>query len=94
MALPGTAEHLHHGFPAFTVSGRIFATLPTPDRLRAMLDEYGIRTAAAAYPDTCSEFYWGRRLACVEIDLDRADSELVYDLLSDAWEHKKTRGRR
>lgn len=44
-------EQDHHGFPSFRVNGRIFATLPRPDRLRAMLDEPGIRTAAALLTD-------------------------------------------
>jgi hypothetical protein len=78
----------HHGFPSFRVAGRIFATLPTPDRLRVMLDEHGIRSAAANWPESCREFYWGKRIACLEIDLARADEELVGDLLAEAWRHK------
>jgi hypothetical protein len=89
LALPGAVERDHHGFPSFRVAGRIFATLPSPDRLRAMLDEHGIRSAAANRPDSCREFYWGKRLVCVEIDLGRADETLVRDLLADAWEHRR-----
>lgn len=44
LALPEAVEQDHHGFPSFRVAGRIFATLPSPDRLRAMLDEHGIRS--------------------------------------------------
>jgi hypothetical protein len=86
--LPGAIEQDHHGFPSFRVRGHIFATLPDPGRLRAMLDEPGIRTAAADHPDSCAEFYWGKRLTCVEIDLALADAGLVRALLTDAWEHK------
>lgn len=89
LALPGAFEHDHHGFPSFRVNGRIFATLPGQNRLRAMLDEGGIRSAAAAWPNACREFYWGSRLSCVEINLDDADEALVGDLLADAWEHKR-----
>lgn len=89
LALPDTVEQDHHGFPSFRVSGRIFATMPSPDRLRAMLDEHGIRAAAVNWPDSCREFYWGKRLACVEINLLIADETLVNDLLADAWEHKR-----
>ncbi|MDX2356616.1 MmcQ/YjbR family DNA-binding protein [Dietzia sp. PP-33] len=88
LELPGATEQDHHGFPSFRVRGRIFATLPATDRLRAMLDAPGIRTAAAEHPDVCAEFYWGKRLACVEIDLPRADTELIRELLADAWEHR------
>lgn len=90
-ALPDAVEHDHHGFPSFRVAGRIFATLPSPDRMRAMLDEHGSRSAAANWPDSCREFYWGKRLACVEIDLDHADETLVRDLLTQAWEHRQAR---
>jgi hypothetical protein len=91
LALPDAVELDHHGFPSFRVAGRIFATLPSPDRLRAMLDEHGIRSAAANWPDSCREFYWGKRLACVEIDLGRADETLVADLLSEAWQQRRAR---
>lgn len=87
LALPGAVEQDHHGFPSFRVGKRIFATLPKDDRLRAMLDEPGIRSAAANHPDCCRESYWGKRLACVEIDLTVADQALVADLLTDAWEY-------
>lgn len=89
LALPDAVEQDHHGFPSFRVARRIFATLPSPDRLRAMLDEHGIRSAAANWPDACREFYWGKRLACVEIDLRHADEKLVHDLLTEAWEHRR-----
>src|ERR1700712_149592 len=88
LALPDVVERDHHGFPSFRVGGRVFATLPTGDRLRAMLDEHGIRSAAANWPDSCREFFWGKRLACVEIDLANADEALVKDLLTEAWKHK------
>lgn len=93
LAFPEAVEQDHHGFPSFRVAGRIFATLPSPDRLRAMLDEHGIRSAAATWPDACHEFYWGKRLACVEIDLAQADETLVNDLLAEAWEHKRPQPR-
>lgn len=91
LALPEVTEQDHHGFPSFLVDGRIFATQPESGRLRAMLDEHGIRSAAANHSDSCREFYWGKRLACVEIDLAKADTTLVRTLLTDAWEHKAAR---
>jgi hypothetical protein len=93
LALPDCVEQDHHGFPSFRVAGRIFATLPQPDRLRAMLDEHGILSAAATWPNSCREVYWGKRLACIEIDLANADESLVRDLLAEAWEHKRPRSK-
>lgn len=93
LRLSEAVEQDHHGFPSFRVGGRIFATVPAPDRLRVVLDEPGIRTAVESNPDVCAAFYWGRRLACVEVDLARADTELVRDLLADAWEHQEGKRR-
>lgn len=76
---------------ASRVEGRTFATLPQSDLLRMMLDQPGIRAAAAEHPEVCTEFYWHKRLACVEIDLTHADAELIRDLLTDAWEHQAHR---
>ena len=91
LALPDVVERDHHGFPSFRVAARIFATMPKPDRLRVMLDEHAIRSAAANRPESCRESYWGKRLACVEIDLTIADETLVGELLAEAWEHKRGR---
>ena len=93
LALPEAVEQDHHGFPSFRIGGRIFATLPKPDLLRVMLDEHGIRSAAANHPESCSEFFWGKRLSAVEIDLSTCDAMLVRDLLQEAWEHKRGHSR-
>ena len=47
--LPDVVERDHHGFPSFRAGarGRIFATLPTAEVLRVMLDEESIREAVA-----------------------------------------------
>ena len=87
LALPEATEQDHHGRPSFRV-GRIFATLWSDRRLNVMLDHDGILTAAQSWPHACSEMYWGRRLAAVQVDLDAAEDALVAELLADAWEHK------
>lgn len=88
LALPEASEHDHHGRPSFRVAGRIFATLWDESHLNAMLDAPGILTAAQARPEACMEFRWGKRLAALSVDLDRADAELVTRLLAEAWENK------
>jgi hypothetical protein len=87
LALPEATEQDHHGRPSFRV-GKIFATLWTERRLNVMVDYDGILTAVSARPEACSELYWGKRLAAVQVDLDAADEALVGDLLADAWEHQ------
>ncbi|GAB22626.1 MAG TPA: hypothetical protein DIW80_14645 [Gordonia polyisoprenivorans] len=88
LALPDVVERDHHGFPSFRFGGRIIATLPTSNRLRVMLDEHGIRSEAVSHPDSCREFYWGKKLSALEVDLDAADDALVDDLLHQAWERR------
>ena len=91
LALPEATEQDHHGRPSFRVAGRIFATLWAADRCNVMLDEPGILTAVQARPDACSEFWWGKRLRAVQVDLGRADEALLGELLADAWEGKAPR---
>ncbi len=88
LALPESVEQDHHGRPSFRVRGRIFATLPRPDRINVMLDAPGILTAVQSHPAVCEEVWWGKRLAAVRVDLRRSDAELLADLLADAWERK------
>ncbi|MBV8954391.1 MAG: MmcQ/YjbR family DNA-binding protein [Solirubrobacterales bacterium] len=88
LALPEAVEQDHHGRPSFRVGGRIFATLWDSRHMNVMLDEPGIRTAAQAHPDACTEVWWGKRLAAVRVALARADEALLRELLEDAWERK------
>jgi hypothetical protein len=88
LALPETVQVDHHGRPSFRVNAKIFATLPDATRMNVMLDEPGIRTAVQAHPEACAERWWGKRLAAVQVDLERADAALLSELLTDAWEGK------
>ena len=91
LALPDAVERDHHGRPSFRVGGRIFATLWDPEHMNVMLDEPGILTAVQANPDTCEEVWWGKRLAAVRVELGAVHSELLAELLEDAWERKRAR---
>ncbi|HET8978106.1 MAG TPA: MmcQ/YjbR family DNA-binding protein [Solirubrobacteraceae bacterium] len=91
LALPDSIEAGHHGRRSFRVAGAIFATLWDEDHLNVMLDEPGIRTAVQAHPEACAEFWWGRRLRAVQVDLRRARASLVSELLADAWERRAGR---
>lgn len=88
LALPEAVEADHHGRPSFRVGGKIFSTLWDETHMNVMLDEAGILTAVQADPDVCAEVWWGKRLRAVQVSLERADVELVGDLLADAWERK------
>jgi hypothetical protein len=89
LALPDTVEQDHHGRPSFRVAKRIFATLWDAEHMNVMVDEAGILTATQAHPAVCEEVWWGKRLAAVRVDLQRADPDLLAELLADAWEQKR-----
>jgi hypothetical protein len=94
LSLPDATEQDHHGRPSFRVDGRIFATLWDERHVNVMLDEPGILTAVEAEPEACSEVWWGRRRAAARVDLQRAEPELLRELLTDAWEGKRKTPRR
>ncbi len=88
LGLPETVEQDHHGRPSFRVAGKIFATLWNEDHMNVMLDEAGILTAAQREPKTCTEFWWGKRLGAVHVNLARVAPDRLAELLADAWECK------
>jgi hypothetical protein len=93
LSLPEATEQDHHGRPSFRVKGKIFATLWDARHMNVMVDEAGIHTATDANPEICEEMWWGKRLAAVQVDLERADEALLAELLADAWEGKGGRRR-
>jgi hypothetical protein len=91
LSLPEAVELDHHGRPSFRVGGKIFATLWSDERMNVMLGEDGIRTALFRAPDACEEVWWGKRLAAAGVTLARVDSDLLQELLTEAWEQKAPR---
>jgi hypothetical protein len=91
LALPEAVEQDHHGRPSFRVDGRIFATLWTPRALNVMAGADRIAAAVEDDPQACSKVYWGRAPRAVRVDLDAAGTELVTDLLAEAWSRKAPR---
>jgi hypothetical protein len=88
LALPEAVEQDHHGKPSFRVAGKIFATLWDEEHLHVRVDPDGVRTAVEAQPSMCAELWWGKRLAAVQVSLERADAGLLSELLADAWERR------
>ena len=86
LSLPETTSQDHQGMESFRVHSKIFATVPDEHHIRIMLaDGDAILAAVAENPGACEPFYWGRRLACVLVDLEAAEALVVQELLSDAW---------
>jgi hypothetical protein len=88
LALPEATEQDHHGMASFRVRGKIFATVPDDDHVRIMAGEAEILAAVAEHPDVCAPNYWGKRLACVVVTTRDAPTQLVQELLTEAWLRK------
>ena len=89
LSLPETSEAPHHRMSSFRVRGKIFATVPVDgEHLHVFVDELETHAAAAENPRAFAELWWGKRLAGVRVNLRAADSELVLDLLEEAWRRK------
>jgi len=88
LSLPEVSEQDHHGMRSFRVRGRIFATVPDDDHMRIMVDEPDILAAVAEFPGVCTPSWWGKRLACVVVDIRAAPTDLLPELLTQAWLRK------
>ena len=88
LAFPEAVEQHHHGMRSFRIDGKIFATVPDEQHVRIMLDQQDILAAVAEEPHACAESWWGKRLACVIVEIERAPRPLVKELLEDAWRRK------
>ena len=91
LALPGAIEADHHGIPSFRVAKKIFVTLPDVDHAHLMLGPEETDVAVDAAPESCSELWWGKRLAAVRVDLDVIDDAVLTELVTDAWHRKAPR---
>jgi hypothetical protein len=86
LSLPEATAADHHGLDSFQVRGKIFATVPDEHHVRVMVNQEAILAAVAAFPGVCEPFFWGKRLACVAVDLNLADPDLVEELIGEAWQ--------
>ena len=92
LALPETSEAPHHERTSFRVAGKIFATLPPHSAtLNVLLDEEEARAGAEENPGVVDLLWWGKRLSGVQVQLERADAELVGELLEEAWRRRAPR---
>jgi hypothetical protein len=88
LSLPEVTEQDHHGMNSFRVRNKIFATVPDADHMRIMVDEPEILAAVAEDPASCEAMYWGKRLACVVVNVRRARVQLLRELLTESWLRK------
>jgi hypothetical protein len=92
LSLPEAAEQDHHGLNSFRVRGKIFATVPDKNHIRMMVGEPEILAAAAEDPASCEPLYWGKRLACVVVNVRTVRVVLLRELLTESWLRKAPKG--
>ncbi|HEX3840753.1 MAG TPA: MmcQ/YjbR family DNA-binding protein [Acidimicrobiales bacterium] len=88
LSLPEASEEPHHDRSSFRVNQKIFATLPDTTHLHVMVDEDETALAVAENPTGCEELWWGKRRSGVRVDLNQVDSELLTELLTEAWRRR------
>ncbi|MDN4614514.1 MmcQ/YjbR family DNA-binding protein [Leifsonia sp. F6_8S_P_1B] len=90
LGLPEAEEYDHGGLPAFRVRGARFATmLDAGSRtVNLMLGEAGIREAAAAWPEHCSESWYAGRLNAARVDFAAIEPALMRELVTDAYRNR------
>lgn len=89
MALLGTTESPHHRYTSFRVRGRIYATAPMEGgTLHVFVDEEDRDRMVRLHPGAYERLGWGSKIVGLRVDLGRAASEDVRDLLRSAWQRK------
>jgi hypothetical protein len=90
LQLPEAEEYEHAGLPAFRVRGNRFAARldAGSSTVDLMLGEAGIREAAAAWPEHCSERWFAGRLDAARVDFAEIDPGLLRELVTDAWRNR------
>ncbi len=86
LSLPDADEQSHFDTPDFRVRGKIFATLPGPDRMIVRIAPSDQAVLLAAQPATFSPCpgAWGLKGWTV-VQLASVDPDVLHDLLVDSW---------
>jgi hypothetical protein len=86
LALPEAQESSHFDTPDFRVRGKIFSTLPGPDRMVVRIDPPDQAVLLAAEPATFSPCpgAWGLKGWTI-VQLGSVDPDVLRDLLVDSW---------
>ena len=89
LSLPEVSEEPHHNFGSFRVRGKIFATIP-PEReyVHLFVSEQHREQALAVYPEFIEKLLWGGKVAGLCVRLAAAQTPVLKELLSQAWNHK------
>lgn len=89
LSLPQATREPHFHFTSFRIGGKIFATMPpSNDLLHVFVPEEAREVAVLQFADCCEALHWGKRVVGVKVDIDKANDELIRDLLLTAYRAK------
>ena len=88
LSLPDATEEDHHGRSSFRVRGRIFATVPDQEHLNIFIEPMDVDGVVMLDPEVFAPVMWGQEVKGVRVDLPRASSRMVLNLLTAAWGRK------
>lgn len=86
LGFPGVEERGHFGTPDFRVRGKIFATLPTSERMVVWIDPNDQFALLSTFPTTFEKATgaWGLR-GWTNVRLGLVDPDMLLDLLIESW---------
>lgn len=86
LGLPGAEEKSHFDIADFRVRGKVFATLPGPDRMVVRIEPQAQAVLLAAEPQTFSPAAgaWGIRGWTV-VQLASVNPDVLHDLIVESW---------
>jgi hypothetical protein len=89
LSLPEVTQAPHFDFASFRVGGKIFMTVP-PDAhyVHLFVAEQDRALALVLHPQFAEKLMWGKRVVGLRIALDKADPEIVRQLVHNAWANK------
>jgi hypothetical protein len=89
LSLPEATEQPHFELWSFRVRGKIFATVPPEgDHLHVFVDDDAVRAAVQSDPAAFEELWWGKKLAGLRVNLAKAKTTAVRDLLEASWRRR------
>ena len=92
LSLPEATEEPHFHRTSFRVRGKIFATaVPGESHLNVMLGDEAREPALNMYSDCVEKLFWGKKVVGVTVDLSEATSDIVAELLEQAWKERAPR---
>lgn len=89
LSLPQTTEEPHFNRSSFRIRGKVFATaIPNEHYLNIIASDSVREPALKIYADCLEPLVWGKKVLGLRVNLLKARSEMVSELLELAWKEK------